>query len=148
MSALYPEISDFTGYVNLHAEQDSDQLRLPGNSPDDKRFMLAVARNGADGGDLHAGQAVSRNVIHAGKVSAIPGNSEHEPFVVRGISRENMAEMYGGGGVLEGTADYRQLLDGAADRSSRPEIVTRWSDTAPNTARRSWSLSCSAWRLT
>ena len=45
-------------------------------------------------------------------ISAIPGNSEHEPFVVRGISREDMAEMYGGGGVLEGTVDYRQLLDG------------------------------------
>ena len=28
--------------------------------------MLAVARNGADGGDLHAGQAVGRDVIHAG----------------------------------------------------------------------------------
>ena len=27
LSALYPEISDFTGYVNLHTEQDSDQLR-------------------------------------------------------------------------------------------------------------------------
>ncbi|MCI8539297.1 MAG: ABC transporter permease, partial [Oscillospiraceae bacterium] len=27
LSALYPEIADFTGYVNLHTEQDSDQLR-------------------------------------------------------------------------------------------------------------------------
>ena len=27
LSVLYPEISDFTGYVNLHTEQDSDQLR-------------------------------------------------------------------------------------------------------------------------
>ena len=45
-------------------------------------------------------------------ISAIPGNREHEPFVVRGISQEDMAEMYEGGGVLEGTADYRQLLDG------------------------------------
>ena len=45
-------------------------------------------------------------------ISAIPGNSEHEPFIVRGISQEDMAEMYVGSGVLEGTADYRQLLDG------------------------------------
>ena len=45
-------------------------------------------------------------------ISAIPGNSEHEPFIVRGISQEDMAEMYTGSGVLEGTADYRQLLDG------------------------------------
>ena len=28
--------------------------------------MLAVARNGADGGNLHAGQAVGRDIIHAG----------------------------------------------------------------------------------
>jgi ABC-type antimicrobial peptide transport system permease subunit len=45
-------------------------------------------------------------------ISAIPGNSEHEPFIVRGISQEDMAEMYGGSGVMEGTADYRQLLEG------------------------------------
>ena len=56
--------------------------------------------------------AYSLTCVEIPAISAIPGNSEHEPFVVRGISRENMAEMYGGGGVLEGTADYRQLLDG------------------------------------
>ena len=56
--------------------------------------------------------AYSLTCVEIPAISAIPGNSEHEPFVVRGISEENMAEMYGGGGVLEGTADYRQLLDG------------------------------------
>ena len=56
--------------------------------------------------------AYSLTCVEIPAISAIPGNSEHEPFVVRGISREDMAEMYGGGGVLEGTADYRQLLDG------------------------------------
>ena len=45
-------------------------------------------------------------------ISVIPGNREHEPFVIRGISQENMAEMYAGDAVLEGTADYRRLLDG------------------------------------
>ena len=56
--------------------------------------------------------AYSLTCVEIPAISAIPGNSEHEPFVVRGISEENMAEMYGGGGALEGTADYRQLLDG------------------------------------
>ena len=56
--------------------------------------------------------AYSLTCVEIPAISAIPGNSEHEPFVVRGISREDMAEMYGGGGVLDGTADYRQLLDG------------------------------------
>ena len=56
--------------------------------------------------------AYSLTCVEIPAISAIPGNSEHEPFVVRGISQEDMAEMYGGGGVLEGTADYRQLLDG------------------------------------
>ena len=45
-------------------------------------------------------------------ISAISGNSEHEPFIVRGISQEDMAEMYAGDSVLDGTADYQQLLDG------------------------------------
>ena len=40
---------------------------LLGNAPDNKRLMLAVARNGADSGDLHAGQAVGRDIIHAGE---------------------------------------------------------------------------------
>ena len=45
-------------------------------------------------------------------ISAISGNREHEPFVVRGISREDMAEMYTSGAVLDGTADYQQLMGG------------------------------------
>ena len=56
--------------------------------------------------------AYSLTCVEIPAISAIPGNNEHEPFVVRGISQEDMAEMYGGSGVLEGTADYRQLLDG------------------------------------
>ena len=56
--------------------------------------------------------AYSLTCVEIPAISAIPGNSEHEPFVVRGISQEDMAEMYAGSGVLEGTADYRQLLDG------------------------------------
>ncbi len=56
--------------------------------------------------------AYSLTCVEIPAISAIPGNSEHEPFIVRGISQEDMAEMYGGSGVLEGTADYRQLLDG------------------------------------
>ena len=45
-------------------------------------------------------------------ISAIPGNRAHEAFVVRGISRKDMEEMYVGDAVLDGAADYRQLLDG------------------------------------
>ncbi len=56
--------------------------------------------------------AYSLTCVEIPAISAIPGNSEHEPFVVRGISQEDMAEMYAGNAVLEGTADYRQLLDG------------------------------------
>ncbi len=56
--------------------------------------------------------AYSLTCVEIPAISAIPGNSEHEPFVVRGISRENMAEMYAGDAVLDGAADYRQLLDG------------------------------------
>jgi ABC-type antimicrobial peptide transport system permease subunit len=56
--------------------------------------------------------AYSLTCVEIPAISAIPGNSEHEPFVVRGISQADMTEMYAGDGVLEGTADYRQLLDG------------------------------------
>ena len=56
--------------------------------------------------------AYSLTCVEIPAISAIPGNSEHEPFIVRGISQEDMTEMYAGSGVLEGTADYRQLLDG------------------------------------
>ena len=45
-------------------------------------------------------------------ISAIPGNRAQEPFVVRGISRKDMEEMYVGDAVLDGAADYWQLLDG------------------------------------
>lgn len=45
-------------------------------------------------------------------ISAIPGNSAQEPFIVRGISEGQMAQMYTGETVLDGTADYRRLLDG------------------------------------
>ena len=56
--------------------------------------------------------AYSLACVEIPAISALPGNREHEPFFLRGISRENMAEMYTGEAVLEGTADYRQLLDG------------------------------------
>ena len=56
--------------------------------------------------------AYSLTCVEIPAISVIPGNSEHEPFVVRGISQKDMTEMYAGSGVLEGTADYRQLLDG------------------------------------
>ena len=44
-------------------------------------------------------------------ISEIPGNREHEAFIVRGIDQEDMAKMYAGGAVLEGTADYRRLAE-------------------------------------
>ena len=56
--------------------------------------------------------AYSLTCVEIPAISAIPGNSEHEPFVVRGISQENMEKMYTDGAVLDGAADYRQLLDG------------------------------------
>ena len=56
--------------------------------------------------------AYSLTCVEIPAISAIPGNREHEPFVVRGISQEDMAEMYAGDAVLDGAADYRQLLDG------------------------------------
>ncbi len=56
--------------------------------------------------------AYSLACVEIPAISAIPGNRAHEPFVVRGISREDMAKMYVGDAVLDGAADYRQLLDG------------------------------------
>ncbi len=56
--------------------------------------------------------AYSLACVEIPDISAIPGNRAHEPFVVRGISREDMAEMYAPDRVLDGTADYRQLLTG------------------------------------
>ena len=56
--------------------------------------------------------AYSLTCVEIPAISAISGNSEHEPFIVRGISQEDMAEMYAGDSVLDGTADYQQLLDG------------------------------------
>ena len=57
--------------------------------------------------------AYSMACVEIPAISEIPGNREHEPFIVRGIDREDMAKMYAGGAVLEGTADYRQLVDGS-----------------------------------
>ncbi len=56
--------------------------------------------------------AYSMTCVEIPAISAIPGNREHEPFIVRGISEENMAKMYAGEAVLDGSADYRQLADG------------------------------------
>ena len=56
--------------------------------------------------------AYSLACVEIPAISAIPGNRAHEPFVVRGISQEDMAKMYVGDAVLHGAADYRQLLDG------------------------------------
>ena len=56
--------------------------------------------------------AYSLACVEIPAISAIPGNRAHEPFVVRGISREDMKEMYVGDAVLDGAADYQQLLDG------------------------------------
>ena len=54
--------------------------------------------------------AYSMTCVEIPAISEIPGNSEHEPFFLRGISEEKMAEMYTGKAILDGTADYRQLL--------------------------------------
>ena len=56
--------------------------------------------------------AYSLACVEIPAISAIPGNRAHEAFVVRGISREDMEEMYVGDAVLDGAADYRQLLNG------------------------------------
>ncbi len=56
--------------------------------------------------------AYSMACVEIPDISAIPGNREHEPFIVRGISKEDMARMYAEETVLDGTADYRRLLDG------------------------------------
>ncbi len=56
--------------------------------------------------------AYSLACVEIPAISAIPGNRAHEPFVVRGISQKDMEEMYVGDAVLDGAADYRQLLDG------------------------------------
>ena len=56
--------------------------------------------------------AYSMTCVEIPAISAIPGNREHEPFFLRGISEEDMSTLYTGETVLEGTADYRQLLEG------------------------------------
>ena len=56
--------------------------------------------------------AYSLACVEIPAISAIPGNRAHEAFVVRGISQKDMEEMYVGDAVLDGAADYRQLLDG------------------------------------
>ena len=55
--------------------------------------------------------AYSTACVEIPAISEIPGNREHEPFIVRGIDQENMEKMYTGGAVLEGKADYRQLAE-------------------------------------
>lgn len=55
--------------------------------------------------------AYSLTCVEIPSIGALPGTPEHEPFFIRGISKEDMAELYAGDAVLEGTADYRQLLD-------------------------------------
>ena len=62
--------------------------------------------------DIDYVTAYSMACVEIPAISEIPGNREHEPFIVRGIDREDMAKMYAGGAVLEGIADYRQLVDG------------------------------------
>ena len=56
--------------------------------------------------------AYSTACVEIPAISEIPGNREHEAFIVRGIDQENMDKMYTGDTVLEGKADYRQLVDG------------------------------------
>ena len=56
--------------------------------------------------------AYSLTCVEIPAISAIPGNREHESFFLRGISEEDMSKLYTGETVLEGTADYRQLLEG------------------------------------
>ena len=58
--------------------------------------------------------AYSTACVEIPAISEIPGNREHEAFIVRGIDQENMDKMYTGDTVLEGKADYRQLVDGDA----------------------------------
>ncbi len=56
--------------------------------------------------------AYSMACVEIPAISDIPGNREHEPFIIRGIDQENMLKMYAGDAVLDGTADYRQMLEG------------------------------------
>lgn len=56
--------------------------------------------------------AYSMACVEIPAISDIPGNREHEPFIVRGIDQKNMLKMYAGDAVLDGTADYRQMLEG------------------------------------
>ncbi len=53
----------------------------------------------------------SMSCVEIPEISEIPGNREHEPFFLGGISEEKMTQMYTEETVLEGTADYQQLLD-------------------------------------
>jgi putative ABC transport system permease protein len=56
--------------------------------------------------------AYSMACVEIPSITKIPGNSEHEPFFIRGVSEENMAKMYTGKAILDGTADYGQLMNG------------------------------------
>jgi ABC-type antimicrobial peptide transport system permease subunit len=55
--------------------------------------------------------AYSTACLEIPAISEIPGNREHEAFIVRGIGQESMEKMYTGDAILEGKADYRQLVE-------------------------------------
>ncbi len=55
--------------------------------------------------------AYSTACVEIPAISAIPGNREHEPFLVRGISETQMAKLYSKKAVLDGITDYQQLME-------------------------------------
>ncbi len=56
--------------------------------------------------------AYSMTCVEIPALGELPGNQEHEPFFLRGISEEKMEQMYTGEALLDGTADYQKLLHG------------------------------------
>lgn len=56
--------------------------------------------------------AYSMTCVEIPAISANPGIPEHEPFFVRGVEEKLMEELYVGEAVLDGTADYSQLMKG------------------------------------
>lgn len=55
--------------------------------------------------------AYNLTCIEIPAIGAIPGNRENEPFFIRGISEEQMADMYTKETILDGIADYRKLVE-------------------------------------
>ena len=55
--------------------------------------------------------AYSTACVEIPAISEVPGNREHEAFIVRGIAQESMEKMYTGDAILEGKVDYRQLVE-------------------------------------